>query len=77
MRLGLGFRVRNEVVVVNEGGIVGQGNGGVLERKQGIGEMVQGLAHAVGVRKGEENVVAAVVVNSRGEVEAPSLMFCP
>ena len=39
--------------------------------------MFEGLAHAVGVGKGEENVVAAVVVCSGGEVEAPSPVFCP
>ncbi len=46
-------------------------------REQGIGKMVEGLAHTVGVREGEEKVVAAVVIYSRGEVEAPSPMFCP
>ena len=39
--------------------------------------MVEGLAYTVGVGEGEENVVAAVVVYSRGEVEAPSPVFCP
>ena len=39
--------------------------------------MVEGLAHAVGVGKGKENVVAVVVVYSRGKVETPSPVFCP
>ena len=39
--------------------------------------MIEDLAHTVGVGEGEENVVAAVVVHSRGEVEAPSPVFCP
>ncbi len=56
---------------------MGQRSGGVLERKQGIGEMVKGLAHAVGVREGDENVEAAAVVYGRGEVKAPSPVFCP
>ncbi len=75
MRVGRGFRIRG--VVVNEGGALGQRNGVVLKREQGIGEMVKGLAHAVGVGEGEENVVTAVMVDGGGEVEAPSPMFCP
>ena len=39
--------------------------------------MVKGLTYAVRVRKGDEDVVAAVVVCSGGEVEAPSPVFCP
>ncbi len=39
--------------------------------------MVKGLAYTVGVRQGEEDVVASVVVDDRGEVEGPSPMFCP
>ena len=39
--------------------------------------MVEGLAHTVGVGEGKENVVAAVVVYGREEVEAPSPVFCP
>ncbi len=39
--------------------------------------MVEGLTHTVGVGEGEEDVVAAVVVYSRGEVKAPSPVFCP
>ncbi len=39
--------------------------------------MVEGLAHTVGVGEGGGNVVAAVVVHSRGEVESPSPVFCP
>ncbi len=35
--------------------------------------MVKGLAYTVGVRDGEENAVAAVVVYSGGEVEGRSL----
>ena len=35
---------------------------GLLEGEEGIGEMVKGLAHTVGVREGKENVVAAVEV---------------
>ncbi len=61
--------------------VFGQRRGRVLEGEQGIGEMVKGLAYTVGVRDGdgEENVVAAVVVYSGGEVEveSPSPMFCP
>jgi hypothetical protein len=34
--------------------------------------MVEGLTHTVGVGEGKENVAAAVVVYSRGEVKAPS-----
>ncbi len=56
---------------------MGQRGGDVFERKKGVGKMVQGLAYTVGVREGEENVVAAVVVYGRGEVEGPSPMFCP
>ncbi len=39
--------------------------------------MVEGLTHTVGVGEGEENIVAAVVVYSGGEVEARSPVFCP
>ncbi len=39
--------------------------------------MVKGLAYTVRVRQGEEDVVASVVVDGRGEVEGPSTMFCP
>ncbi len=56
-----------EVVVVNEGRVLGQRNGVVLKRKQGIGEMVKGLAHAVGVREGEGNAVTAVMVDGGRE----------
>ena len=56
---------------------MGGRRGGILESEQGIREMVKGLAHAIGVGEGEENVVAAVVVYSRGEVKALSPMFCP
>ena len=56
---------------------MGGRRGGILEREQGVREMVEGLAHTVGVGEGEENVVAAVVVYSRGEVEVPSPVFCP
>ena len=56
---------------------MGQRGGGVFEREKGVGEMVKGLAYTVGVRYGEEDVVAAVVVYGRGEVEGPSPMFCP
>jgi hypothetical protein len=63
--------------VVEEGGILGQRRGRALEGEQGIGEMVKCLTYTVGVKYGEENVVAAVVVDSGGEVESPSPMFCP
>ncbi len=56
---------------------MGRGRGGILKGEQGVGEMVKGFAHAVGVGEGEENVVAAIVVDSEGEVESPSPMFCP
>ncbi len=39
--------------------------------------MVEGLAYTVGVGEGEENVVAAVVVYSRGEVETPESRVLP
>ena len=39
--------------------------------------MVKGLTYAVRVRKVDEDVVAAVVVDGRGEVKGPSPMFCP
>jgi hypothetical protein len=39
--------------------------------------MIKGLADTVGVRDGEENVVAAIVVDSGREVESRSPMFCP
>ena len=56
---------------------MGKRSGGVLESKEGIREMVKGLANAVGVRQGKEDVVTAVVVYGRGEVKSPSPMFCP
>ncbi len=56
---------------------MGRRRGGILEREQGVRVMVEGLAHTVGVGKGVENVVAAVVVDSRGEVKTPSPVFCP
>ena len=49
-----------------------------LRRRKGVGEMVKGLTYAVvGGRHGKEDVVAAVVVDGRGEVKGPSPMFCP
>ncbi len=54
---------------------MGQRRGRVLEGEQkGVGEMSEGLAYTVRVRvrEGKENVVAAVVVYSGGEVEAPN-----
>ncbi len=39
--------------------------------------MVKGLAYTVGIRQEEEDVVASVVVDGRGEVTGPSPMFCP
>ena len=39
--------------------------------------MVEGLTYAVRVRQGDEDVVAAVVVDGGGEVESTSPMFCP
>ncbi len=39
--------------------------------------MIEGLADTIRVREGKENVVAAVVMDGSGEVEAPSPMFCP
>ena len=56
---------------------MGQRGGGVFEGEKGVGEMVKGLTYAVRVRKGDEDVVAAVVVDGRGEVESPRPMFCP
>ena len=54
-----------------------QRGGGVFEGEKGIGEMVKGLTYAVGVRHWKEDVVAAVVVDGRGEIKSPSPMFCP
>jgi hypothetical protein len=78
VRVGRGWiwEVEVEGVVVEEGGVFDQRRERVLEGEQGIGEMVKGLAYTVGVRDGEENVVAAVVVYSGGEVESPSPMVC-
>jgi hypothetical protein len=56
---------------------LGGRRGGILEREQGVREMVKGLAHAIGVGEGEEDVVATVVVYSGGEIETPSPVFCP
>ena len=56
---------------------MGQRGGGVFEREKGVGEMVKGLAYTVRGRRGKEDVVAAVVVDGRGEVKDPSPMFCP
>ena len=39
--------------------------------------MIKGLTHAIGVGEREEDVVAAVVVYSGGEIETPSPVFCP
>ncbi len=47
------------------------------KKKKGVGEMVKDLTYAVGGRHGKEDVVAAVVVDGRGEVKSPSPMFCP
>jgi hypothetical protein len=69
--------VKVQVVVINEGGVWRERSGGVLEGKEGIGEVVKGLANAVGVREGKENVMTAVMVYGRGEVKGPSPMFCP
>ena len=43
-----------------------QRGGGVFEGEKGVGEMVKGLTYAVGVRQGEEDVVASVMVDGRG-----------
>ncbi len=39
--------------------------------------MAKGLAHAIGVGERKEDVVAAVVVYSGGEIETSSPVFCP
>ena len=66
-----------KVVVVNKSGVGRKRGGGVFESKEGIGEMVKGLANTVGVREGKENVMTAVMIYGRGEVKGPSPMFCP
>ena len=45
---------------------MGKRSDGVLESKEGIREMVKGLADTVGVRQGEEDVVASVMIDGRG-----------
>ena len=56
---------------------MGQRGGGVFEGEKGVGEMIKGLTYTVGGRHGKEDVVAAVMVDGRGEVKSPSPMFCP
>ena len=40
-------------------------------------EVIEGLTDPVGVGDGKENIVTAIVVYGRGEVETQSPVFCP
>ncbi len=50
---------------------------GVLEREQGIGKMVQRLADTIRRREEQEDIVTAIAVDGRREIEPPGTMFCP
>ena len=39
--------------------------------------MIEGLTDPIRVGEGKEDIVTAIVVDSRGEVESPSPVFCP
>ena len=43
-----------------------QRGGGVFKGEEGVGKMVKGLADTVGIRQGEKDVVASVMVDGRG-----------
>ena len=52
--------------MIDEGGILGEREGGVFKGEEGVGKMVKGLADTVGIRQGEKDVVASVMVDGRG-----------
>jgi len=39
--------------------------------------VIEGLTDPIRVGEGKEDIMTAIVVYSRGQVEAPSPMFCP
>ena len=51
--------------------------GGILERKERIGEMVEGLRDTIRRGEGNKNVKAAIVRDGRGEIKSPGAMTCP
>ena len=58
-----------EVGNVGGGGRVGERGRGVLEGEQGIGKMVERLTYTIRGREGHEDIVTAIMVNSRREIE--------
>ncbi len=50
---------------------------GVLKGEQGIGKLIERLADTIGGGEGQEDIVTAIVVYSRREIEPPGPMFCP
>ncbi len=50
---------------------------GVLEWEQRVGKMVYRLADTIRGRERQDDIVTAIVVDGRREIEPTGSMFCP